>query len=135
MTTDFVDTRDGPFIPHRKCEPLTDHERDEAEWWCYKYKETLDYLATRMDEYIKRTELRGSGLGWSDKTKLDSADTSLQLLFTTLRNSTNWRKGDGLPDCPTGGPTLEDRQRRFGSAVVPVPDVVRDLLEDWDDGD
>ena len=71
---------------------LTDSERDEAEWWCYKYKETLDYLATRMDEYIELSELRGFGMGWSDKTELDSADISLQLLFTSLRNITNWRE-------------------------------------------
>ena len=40
------------------------------------------------NEYIELSELRGFGMGWSDKTKLDSADLSLQLLFTALDNAT-----------------------------------------------
>ena len=67
---------------------LTDAEKAEAEWWCRKHKETLHYLAHRMKEYIELSELRGFGMGWSDKTKLDSADLSLQLLFTALDNAT-----------------------------------------------
>ena len=64
---------------------LTESEKAEAEWWCLKYKETLRYLGQRMDEYIELSNLRTEG-GWSEKNELDSADTSLQLLFIALGN-------------------------------------------------